>query len=179
MGSLVRRSNRIPDRNRSESLVGESRLVSVPYTFEDFIKHTGSIVSQIEESGTKFDYVMGVYRGGVIPAMHIAYKLGIPCQFIKWQIRDGNTDVEKIFPLASDIHIGNRVLLVDDISDSGKTFSEINGSIHSQFSAWVGPPAGYLKTASLVVKQGTEFEPNYSGMVVSKDSPWLDFWWEV
>lgn len=152
------------------------------YSFDEFNKHIDSIVNQIKTSDEKFDLIAGIYRGGVIPAQTLAYKLDLPCQFFKWQVAAEIRDRGSVDLLASlALHDGKKILVVDDISDSGKTLSEITGRIGAYYSR-VGLDnilaPGCIKTATLISKQGTEFEPHYCGMHLPKDAPWVDFYWE-
>tara|TARA_R110002050_G_scaffold134956_1_gene257506 strand:- start:3399 stop:3806 length:408 start_codon:yes stop_codon:yes gene_type:complete len=64
----------------------------------------------ILESGEKFEYVKGLPRGGLIPAVILSHKLGISYASNELTLYQRN------------------VLVVDDICDSGKTLKSINHS---------------------------------------------------
>lgn len=65
--------------------------------------------------------VVGITRGGLIPGVILSHLLNVPFESLDWQTRDGDTrDVEKAESLNSD-----KVLIVDDIVDSGKTMLEL------------------------------------------------------
>jgi hypothetical protein len=61
------------------------------------------LAAEIKKSKINFDYICGVPRGGLVPAVILSHVLDIP-----------------IIPI-KDIHYGFTVLLIDDIADSGKT----------------------------------------------------------
>lgn len=61
------------------------------------------LCSQIIKSGVQIEYVFGLQRGGLIPAVMISHKLGIPM-----------TQNPKT----------SNLLVIDDICDSGETFCE-------------------------------------------------------
>ncbi len=73
----------------------------------------------------KFDLIVGISRGGVIPAAMVSSYLKLPLEIIKLNFRD---DFQKpkfpaprlIGPVDFDFE-GKRVLLVDDRSNSGAT----------------------------------------------------------
>ena len=123
----------------------------------------------------KYDYVIGIANGGLIPATLIAKKLGLKTMSVgveSYNNRDIKnltlwSEINKIWYIQQHNDI---CLLVDDISDSGKSFNYVKNS--------------YLKnqeilcdTASLVVKPKTTFMPDYFAMNVHTDT-WVKFPWE-
>jgi len=62
-----------------------------------------SLAFKIINSEIEFKYIFGLQRGGLIPAVMLSHKLGIP------MTRNENSP---------------NVLIVDDICDSGETFTE-------------------------------------------------------
>ena len=73
----------------------------------------------------KFDLIIGIATGGVVPASLIAYKLGVDLQTIKINYRDENNhpryDYPKLIQNVQTIILGMKLLIVDDVSVSGKT----------------------------------------------------------
>jgi uncharacterized protein len=72
---------------------------------------------------TNFDLVVGIANGGTVPASLIAYKLGVDLRMIKINYRDNNNKPIHNDPviLFQENIIDKKVLLVDDVSVSGKT----------------------------------------------------------
>jgi uncharacterized protein len=75
------------------------------------------------------DYIVGIATGGTYPAILIAHQLGLPCRFIHLNFRNpDNTPVheEPVFLHGdiTDIPKGSKVLLVDEVSVSGKTIDK-------------------------------------------------------
>ena len=62
------------------------------------------LCSQIAMSGTQIEHIYGLPRGGLIPAVMVSHKLGIP--------------------MTQDLNLPN-ILIVDDICDSGETFKKL------------------------------------------------------
>jgi xanthine phosphoribosyltransferase len=111
------------------------------------------ICRNIYFSGWKPDYIVGITRGGLIPAVMISQYLGIPMYTLGVSLRDGSesesnlwmaedalgpnsrerfienpVDVAGIFEAASDLLENGtykEILLVDDINDTGATFNWI------------------------------------------------------
>ena len=72
---------------------------------------------------TNFDLVVGIADGGTVPASLIAYELGVDLKMIKINYRDNNNKPIYNEPviLSQENIIDKKVLLVDDVSVSGKT----------------------------------------------------------
>lgn len=75
------------------------------------------------------DYVVGIATGGTYPAIMIAHQLGLPCRFIHLNFRDpDNTPIHEEPVILSgdigDIPQDSRILLVDEVSVSGKTINK-------------------------------------------------------
>ena len=73
----------------------------------------------------KFDLVVAIGKGGIIPAGFIQKKLGIPMKIIYINYRDEDKkpvyDEPKVIE-GAEIR-GKKILLVDDVSRSGKTIN--------------------------------------------------------
>ena len=72
------------------------------------------------------DLVIGIGRGGVVPATLAAYQLGCELQIVRVNYRDDENQPVRFQPeFLEDFYInlkkGKRILLVDDVSVTGKT----------------------------------------------------------
>ena len=72
------------------------------------------------------DMVVGIARGGLLPASLVAHQLELPLHLIRVNYRDDDNKPcraipELLQPLEFDFS-GKRILLVDDVSVSGATF---------------------------------------------------------
>jgi len=70
------------------------------------------------------DYIVGITRGGLVPAVMISHYFNVPCETLKVSLRDGN-DTESNCWMSEDAHAGKNILIVDDINDSGATINWI------------------------------------------------------
>ena len=89
-----------------------------------------SIDKQMKEADWVPDLIIGIANGGSIPATLLSKLTGIPCKTYVVQLRDGEIqeliDADYLrFLLGKD---PIKVLLVDDINDSGKTLEWIIGN---------------------------------------------------
>jgi len=89
--------------------------------------YVDSIIEQIRDK--KIDTVLGLARGGMIPATILAYRLG---NNNLQQLGVRTRDVEATQFYGNPALFGN-VLVVDDINDSGKTFAEASKYLDYHF----------------------------------------------
>ena len=115
----------------------------------------------------KPDVIVGITRGGLLPALHLSHHLDRPLQTITWQTRDINK-CEHDKKLQNLIDTGSRVVFVDDINDTGRTFSEISKAYHGARSN--------VMFISLVQKLETT-HPATAALTLSDDR-WIVFPWE-
>ena len=115
----------------------------------------------------KPDVIVGITRGGLLPALHLSHHLDRPLQTITWQTRDVNK-CEHDEQLQEKIDTGSRVVFVDDINDTGRTFSEIS-------KAYPGARSNVM-FISLVQKLETTY-PSTAALTLSDDR-WIVFPWE-
>jgi|LauGreDrversion4_2_1035121.scaffolds.fasta_scaffold761772_2 hypoxanthine phosphoribosyltransferase len=99
--------------------------------WNDIDRAINRIIASINSSEIKINAVGGLPRGGLIPAVMLSHRLGIP--FVS-QAQIQTT-------------IGN-ILIVDDICDSGKTLKRFKFEEN-------------IYTATLHWKQSSEYQPNY------------------
>jgi hypoxanthine phosphoribosyltransferase len=98
-------------------------MVSIPkhrYSWNDIERMCVSIVNQMYKDNWKPDYIVGITRGGNVPATIISNMTGIKCEAVKISLRDDDTPPQSVWNIGS----GN-ILIVDDINDTGATFNWI------------------------------------------------------
>ena len=95
-----------------------------------------SIVNQMYKDNWRPDYIVGITRGGNVPATMLSNMLDIPADAIKISFRDDNKVVQSSKGLAEEAFglkerempttaRGKKILIVDDINDSGATFKAL------------------------------------------------------
>lgn len=90
-----------------------------------------ALAEMIQKSGRKFSVIVGVSRGGLIPATLLAHKLNIQrvstIQIIGYndKVDSGIRTMIGDIPLSSSL---SEILVVDDLSDSGATIRAIQDS---------------------------------------------------
>ena len=143
-------------------------------TWDGFGAATRAISRAIVADGFVPDVVVAIARGGLLPAGAIAYGLGAKnCGAINVEFYTGIgtvLDAPEVLPPELDMNYldGRRVLLVDDVADSGRTL-ELAVRLLREKGADV-------RSVTIFTKPTTIIEPDYSFM--STDL-WIDFPWSA
>ncbi len=129
--------------------------------------------SEIRHSGFKPDVIVGVSRGGWIPARVLSDLLENPnlaSLKVEYYVGIGKTRNSPLLAqcLSADVR-GKNVLVVDEISDHGK-------SLRLSTDHVVQRGACEVKTATLYSKPWTAFKPDYCEKETRK---WIVFPWEI
>ncbi len=93
------------------------------YTWQDIERMCLGILNQMYKDNWKPDYIVGITRGGNVPATIISNILDVPCEALKVSLRD-DSRLQDDFWLKEHITDKN-ILIVDDINDTGATFKWI------------------------------------------------------
>jgi hypoxanthine phosphoribosyltransferase len=149
------------------------------------------------------DYIVGLTRGGLVPAVYMSHMLDIPMETLKVALRDGEggesncwmaedafgyipSDMREGIDKRSDATYKKNILIVDDINDSGAT---INWIMHDWPSGclpsdpdWQYAWGNNVRYAVLVdnLSSQAELSPSYTGHIINKveEDVWVDFPWE-
>jgi hypoxanthine phosphoribosyltransferase len=82
------------------------------------------IALQVNKSGVKYDCILGITNGGIIPAKLLSRELGLDAiQFVP--VRN-KTMIKAEMPA---LDAGKKYLVIDDIYDTGDTYSKVAGAL--------------------------------------------------
>lgn len=148
-------------------------------------KGCAKIALQLVKSNYKPDYIVGLSRGGLIPAVIISHILDIPLIPISYSSLEGNGDDkrnENILPTIlgsgwsgmGKLPLPPNLFLIDEICDSGNTLYEVFEHYAKQGHS--------IRTATLYVKQlsldNQLIIPDFYWQKIDNTSPWIEFPWE-
>ena len=132
------------------------------YSWVDFNRDMGTILEKTRyNQATKCDLIVGIERGGLIPATCLSYAFGVPMMSLKGV---KGTDI-----------INKRILLVDDLTDSGKSIKRHIAEIE-QYGSTV-TVCTLLHNSDL----GDLEVPHIYGSTFSRQTEkrYFNFWWEI
>ncbi|MCS7032197.1 MAG: phosphoribosyltransferase family protein [Gloeomargarita sp. SKYG116] len=140
-------------------------------TWERYHQLIETLAQQIYRSGWEFDQILAIARGGLRIGDTLSRMFHKPLAIISAQSYVGQQrgDVR----LANSItttqpQLGPRLLVVDDMVDSGQTLAKIVNHLLGDPNADIQA----LKTAVLWVKAHTQFQPDYY-VEFLVDNPWI------
>lgn len=164
----------------------------VYYTWKD-IEHMVSTLNNLMFADKwRPDYIVGLTRGGLVPAVMMSNATGIPMHVLDVRFRDtdGIAGPESNLWMSEDAVGYNmdqpkNILILDDINDSGKTMQWIKddwqGSCLPNDTAWNDVWGNNVRFASLLDNQVSMFdEVDYTAMEINKleKDVWVVFPWE-
>lgn len=137
-----------------------------------------SLVSTLEHhiknNSKKPDIIMGLSRGGLVPAVMLSHSLDIPMVPLRWSTRDFlYSDEDTVNDIFQEITDNKTILIVDDICDTGHTFK----LLADFFDNLPGTDKDNLIWASIHVRNGTEFEPDLFAKRINDDG-WVVYPYE-
>jgi hypoxanthine phosphoribosyltransferase len=141
-------------------------------SWERFGTATRALARSVVDSGYQPEMVIAIARGGLIPAGALAYAIGIKAagtlnvEFY--------SDIEETLPdpvvleplLDTDAIVGKRLLVVDDVADSGRTLETVLELLRRHTEQ--------VRSAVLYTKPRTIVRPDYSWQ---ETDLWINFPW--
>lgn len=141
-------------------------------SYETVLFLVDSLITQLDDRDLKFNYVVGIGRGGLIPATLVGYRLNLPVLNFGMTTYNGRRKTDSV-DIYQDIDFAKLVpdsnlLVVDDICDTGDTFTFFR-SLHK-------PNINNCIYTSLFAKKNSALNVHFYGSLAS-NSDWLVFPW--
>ena len=161
-------------------------MKKIYYTWQDVENQTQEILRQLQRDAWLPDYVVGLTRGGLVPATLISQYLECPMECLKVSLRDDNSQPESNLWMSEDAFEQKRILIVDDINDSGATLNWIREDWQSSNlpdnPKWQEIWGDTVRVATLVDNESSasELTVSYSAVDLNKaeEDCWIVFPWE-
>lgn len=145
------------------------------------------IARQMSAHNWKPDYIVGITRGGLVPANLLSQYTGIPMHTLSVSLRNGDSTESNLW-MAEDAFGGKKILVVDDINDQGSTINWIKQDWASgcfpDDPKWNSIWGDSVRFAVITQNLSSQFkDPDYYTWVVNKAEedcwlvyPWEEFW---
>ena len=160
------------------------------------------IIRSMAKDEWRPDYVVGLTRGGLVPANMLSQYLDVPMETLKVSFRDDNANPESNLWMAEDAFgyvpehetiladfdynlCAKNILIVDDINDTGATLNWIKEDWRSgclpNHPRWENVFGNNVRFAVLINNEASDFKDvDYTGLNINKlEEPiWCVFPWE-
>jgi len=151
------------------------KLLCTLITWEDVYRLCHQLVRQLRKANFRVDVIVAIARGGYVPGRLLSDMLGVhDLTSFKIEHYQGvykQYEAYVKYPLNADIN-GRNVLLVDDVCDSGDTFTV--GAEHIHHCGKVKE----MRTTALHFKTVSQYIPDFYAETVS-EWRWLIYPWAV
>lgn len=149
-------------------------IVFTPFTHEDMVEGIHAIADAVEAWSPTL--LVGIGRGGLAPAVFLSHRLALPLVSVDHSAKIAEFGAALVPVLAARTHAGDRVLLVEDINDSGKTIGEIRAML-----AAGGALPDQLRIAVLLDNIRSSQRVDYAFRTIDRDvqKDWFVFPWEA
>lgn len=147
------------------------------YTWQDIEHMIAVITNTLTRDNWKPDYIVGLTRGGLVPATIMSNQTGITMHALDVRFRDMSNDYagpESNKRMKLDALKGKKILIVDDINDTGKTMAWIKNDWEVHFSE------DNVRFAALIDNSASNFDVDYTAHEINKmeRDVWIVFPWE-
>jgi xanthine phosphoribosyltransferase len=119
--------------------------VDLPVSWNEIHILSKAVSTQLRDSGKKWDRLIAVTRGGMVPACLVARELDIRViDTVSVKSYDHQTQSEaKVLKMPEDIGTGKNCLIVDDLSDTGNTFKALRALLpDATYACLYAKPSG-------------------------------------
>jgi len=139
------------------------------YSYEDFKVDTNKLIKQAEPFDA--EVIVGIARGGLMLAHAMSEGLDIRnVQSLRTELYDDTKKRDTLTIHNSCTFEGvKKVLVVDDISDSGETLKAIMEELETKYKDIE------FKSATLFYKKTSLHQPDFW---INKATEWIEFFWE-
>ena len=145
--------------------------LKVNYSIDEMHVAIIRIIEQMNDSNWMPEIILSINRGGCIPGIYLSHKIEIPHKVIDIQLRDSS--VSPNFSVLNDcLTKYQKLLIVDDINDSGNTLKLIKDHSVENKSE--------IRFATLINNIKSKIKIDYQGQLIdkSKNPVWYIFPWE-
>ena len=156
------------------SAVSEPNLSYI--TYQSFLEGVEALASKLEADSWCPSFFVGVGRGGLVPAAYLSHRMDVPMLSVDHSSGEPSFADELLGKLALKTTNGSRILIIDDINDSGSTIAHLRSGIAQQ-----GGLGDNVRVAVLINNIRSNATADYSASDIDRetDKRWFVFPWEA
>ncbi|MEH3122323.1 MAG: phosphoribosyltransferase domain-containing protein [Sphingomonas phyllosphaerae] len=146
-------------------------------THADLIADVRTLAAKIaRDTAWRPDWLVGIGRGGLVPAVYLSHAAGVPMQSVDYSAQDDTRAAPAIERLAALTREGQKLLFIDDINDSGRTIVKLRGLLEQ-----AGAATGAMRFATLIDNRGSAAKVDLAARTIDRavTKDWFVFPWEA
>ena len=122
------------------------------------------------------DHLVGIGRGGLAPAVYLSHASGLPMLSVDYSSQAEELAAGAVATLAARTRAGERLLVVDDINDSGRTIAHLRALLTRG-----GAAPGHVRFATLIDNTRSAERVDYAARTIDRavTKDWFVFPWEA
>lgn len=153
-------------------------MKKIYYNWDHINTACNDLFKEINDDGFKPDLIIGLTRGGLVPATVLSHKFDVPMDTIKISLRDhiskGGIYKDYGIPQAN-------ILIVDDINDTGATIKYLKEIWeYSLMTKWPELWHKKIRFATIVDNVSSQTKVDYRYVTINKaeEDVWIVYPWE-
>lgn len=144
--------------------------------YDDFLSFVSTLARTVSQDEWKPDFVVGIGRGGLVPAVYMSQMMSIPMLSIDQSAKVPGFADELLVKLATMTKAGQRILIIDDINDSGRTIAGLRRLLRAHETV-----EDHLRFAVMINNTVSQETVDYAVQIIDRtdDKRWFVFPWEA
>ncbi|MEG3089135.1 phosphoribosyltransferase [Sphingomonas sp. PB4P5] len=150
--------------------------IFTPIPQDDFVAAIRTLAALLDSDSWKPDFIIGVGRGGLVPAVFLSHATGLPMLSVDYSSQVKDFADAPLAKLAQRSQAGEQLLFLDDINDSGRTI----GHLREKLAAGGAAP-GAIRFATLIDNVSSTQTVDYRARTIDRrdTKDWFIFPWEA
>ena len=143
---------------------------------DEFVAAVRALATQLAADAWVPDFIIGVGRGGLVPAVFLSHATGLPMLSVDYSSQVKDFADEPLVKLAGRTRSGERLLFLDDINDSWRTIAHLRRAL-----AAAGAVEGAVRFATLIDNENSAERVDYRHRTIDRrvTKDWFVFPWEA
>lgn len=98
-------------------------------SYGQFLADVEALAAKLKSDHWQPDFLVGIGRGGLVPAAYLSHRTEKPMLSVDLSSGERRFAEDLLLELAEKTRAGERILIVDDINDSGSTIERVRRAI--------------------------------------------------